>query len=103
MLTKNQQIKATLKDTKARRKHMKCRVYTVKLDRSHVNHESLTRLRFLFLEAKWMYNYCVGHPNVFSIDDKIKEVPVKVKNWFELRPLRYLSSHMRQSIITRTQ
>ncbi len=28
---------------------------------------------------------------------------MKVKDWFELRQLRQLSSHMRQSIITRTQ
>jgi len=80
-----------------------CRVYTVKLDRSHLNQDSLTRLKLLFLEAKWLYNYCVGHPNVFSIDDKITTVPVKVKDRFERRQLRYLSSHMRQSIITRTQ
>ncbi|WP_287586503.1 transposase [Candidatus Borrarchaeum sp.] len=103
MVTKNQRIKATLKDTKARRKHMRCRVYTVKLDRSHVNHESLTHLKRLFVEAKWLYNYCVGHPNMFSIDDKITVVSVKVKDCFEHRQLRYLSSHMRQSIITRTQ
>jgi len=103
MSTKNQRIKATLKDTKERRTQMKCRVYTVKLDRSHLNQDSLTRLKLLFLEAKWLYNYCVGHPNVFSIDDKVKEVPVKVKDRFELRQLRQLSSHMRQSIITRTQ
>jgi len=55
------------------------------------------------LEAKWLYNHCVGHPNVFSIDDKIKTVSVKVKDQFERRQLRHLSSHMRQSIITRTQ
>ncbi len=103
MLTKNERIKATLKDTKERRKHMLCRVYTVKLDRSHVNHDSLTRLRLLFLEAKWLYNHCVGHPNVFAIDDTITAVSVKVKDRFELRQLRQLSSHMRQSIITRTQ
>jgi len=103
MLTKNQRIKVTLKGTKARRKHMMCRVYTVKLDRSHLNHDSLTRLRRLFLEAKWLYNYCVGHSNVFSIDDKITAVPVKVKDQFEMRQLGQLSSHMRQSIITRTQ
>ncbi|MFX1519989.1 MAG: hypothetical protein ACFFCD_08710 [Promethearchaeota archaeon] len=40
---------------------------------------------------------------MFTIDDTIKEVPVKVKDRFELRPLRQLSAHMRQSIITRTQ
>jgi len=103
MLTKNQRIKITLKDTKERRKYMKCRVYTVKLDRSHLNQDSLTILKRLFLEAKWLYNHCVGHLNVFSIDDKITAVPVKVKDQFELRQLRQLSSHMRQSIITRTQ
>jgi len=103
MSTKNERIKATLKGTKVRRKQMVCRVYTVKLDRSHLNQESLKILKLLFLEAKWLYNYSVGHPNVFSIDDKITAVPVKVKNHFELRQLRYLSSHMRQSIITRTQ
>jgi len=103
MLTKNQRIKATLKDTKKRRKQMKCRVYTVKLDRSHLNQDSLTRLRLLFLEAKWLYNYCVGHPNAFSIDDKITAVSIKVKDQFEMRQLKQLSSHMRQSIITRIQ
>jgi len=103
MFTKNERIKATLKDTKVRRKQMKCRVYTVKLDRSHLNQDSLTRLKLFFLEAKWLYNYCVGHPNVFSVDDKITAVSVKVKDQFELRQLRYLSSHMRQSIISRTQ
>ena len=103
MSTKNQRIKATLKDTKERRKHMMCRVYIVKLDRSHLNQDSLTRLKHLFLEAKWPYNYCVGHPDVFSIDDKITAVSVKVKDQFERRQLRHLSSHMRQSIITRTQ
>jgi len=103
MLTKNERIKATLKDTKERRTHMMCRVYTVKFDRSHLNQDSLTRLQRLFLEAKWLYNYCVGHPHVFAIDDKITAVPVKVKDHFERRQLRQLSSHMRQSIITRTQ
>jgi putative transposase len=103
MATKNQRITATLKATKERRNHMVCRVYTVKLDRSHLNHDSLARLQRLFLEAKWLYNYCVGHPDVFAIDDKVTEVPVKVKDRFELRPLRQLSSQMRQSIITRTQ
>ncbi len=103
MVTKNERIKATLKDTKQRRKHMKCRIYMVKLDHSHLNQDTLTHLKLLFVEAKWLYNYCVGHPNVFSIDDKITTVSVKVKDCFEHRHLRYLSSHMRQCVITRTQ
>jgi putative transposase len=103
MSTKNERIKATFKGTKERRKQMACRVYTVKLDRSHLNQDSLKILKLLFLEAKWLYNYCVGHPNVFSIDDKINAVPVKVKDRFELRQLKHLSAQVRQSIIMRTQ
>jgi putative transposase len=103
MSTKNERIKATLKATKERRKQMVCRVYTVKLDRSHLNQESLNTLKLWFLEAKWLYNYCVGHPNVFSINDTIKAVPVKVKDRFELRQLKHLPAQVHQSIITRTQ
>ena len=102
-MSKNERIKTTLKGTKERRKQMVCRVYTVKLDRSHLNQKSLNILKLLFLEAKWLYNYCVGHPNVFSIDDKINAVPVKVKDQFEIRQLTHLSAQIRQSIITRVQ
>jgi putative transposase len=101
-MSKNERIKLTLKVTKEKHKQMKCRVYTVKLDRSHLNQNSLNCLQRWFLEAKWLYNYCVGHPNVFSIDDKIKTVKIKVKDKFELRQLTHLSSQVRQSIISRT-
>jgi hypothetical protein len=37
------------------------------------------------------------------MDDKIYEVPVKVKDIFEIHDLNCLSSQMRQSIINRKQ
>ena len=37
------------------------------------------------------------------MDDKVHEVPVKVKDIFEIRDLRCLSSQMRQGLISRTQ
>lgn len=37
------------------------------------------------------------------MDDKIHEVPVKVKDVFEIRPLICLSSQMKQGILNRTQ
>jgi putative transposase len=100
--TKNQIIKATLKATKARRKHQRCRVFEVKLDSSHLNKHTQEHLQRLFLEAKWLYNHILSQPNVFAIDYKLSEVPVKVKDVFKLRKLIYLSSHMRQSLIRRT-
>ena len=101
--SKNEAIKASLKTTKARRRHQRCRVFTVKLDKSHLNRETLHQLRMLFLEAKWLYNHLLAQPNVFEVDYKLSAVPVKVKDTFEHRQLTQLSSHMKQSLITRTR
>jgi putative transposase len=99
---KNETIKATLKATKERRKRQTCRVFKLKIDSSHLNHHTKEHLKHLFLEAKWLYNYILSQHNVFDMDYKLSEVPVKVKDTFELRELRHLSSHMKQSLITRT-
>jgi putative transposase len=99
---KNQTIKATLKTTKARRKQQTCQVFEVKLDSSHLNQHTQEQLKGLFLEAKWLYNYILSQPMVCELDYKLAAVPVKVKDSFELRELRYLSSHMKQSLIRRT-
>jgi putative transposase len=99
---KNETIKASLKATKARRKRQRCRVFEVKLDSSHLNQHTKAQLQRLFLEAKWLYNYILSQPDVFALDYKLATVPVKVKDVFELRELRYLSSHMKQSLIKRT-
>ncbi|MHC4458853.1 MAG: RNA-guided endonuclease InsQ/TnpB family protein [Planctomycetota bacterium] len=101
--SKNESIKASLNATKARRTHQSCRVFTVKLDKSHLNRETLHHLRMLFLEAKWLYNHILAQPNVFAMDYKLSAVPVKVKDTFELRQLSHVSSHMKQSLITRTR
>ncbi|CAG0967658.1 hypothetical protein METP2_01198 [Methanosarcinales archaeon] len=103
-MIKNETIKATLKATKEKRKNQTCRVYEIKIDRSHLNSESMHALDMLFLEAKWLYNHVLSQDNIFDLDFdyKIQEVPVKVKDFFEIRDLKYLSSHMRQSIIDRT-
>jgi putative transposase len=104
-MTKAETIKASLKITKAKRKTQTCRVYELKLDQSHLNQETQKHLNRLFLEAKWFYNHILAQDDVFNLDfdDKIKEVPVMVKDVFEIRYLDCLSSHMKQSLIQRTQ
>ncbi len=103
MNSKNEAIKTTLKATRAKRKTQICRVYETKIDLSHLNHATQEHLNRLFLEAKWLYNNVVSQHNIFEMDDKIHEVPVKVRDIFEIRDLRCLSSQMRQSIISRVQ
>ena len=101
MNNKNETIKATLKATKAKRKHQTCKVYQVKIDRSHLNYTTNENLNRLFLEAKWLYNYFLSQDNIFEMDYKISKVPVKVKDSFEIRNLRCLSAQMKQGILSR--
>ena len=65
--------------TKEKRQHQTCRVYEVKVDRSHLSQDALKHLTKLFTEAKWFYNYCLGHDNIDNSDTTAKHVPVKVK------------------------
>jgi putative transposase len=102
-MNKNEAIKASLKATKAKRKTQMCRVYETKIDLSHLNHATQEHLNRLFLEGKWLRNYVLSQKKIFGMDDKIYEVPVKVKDIFEIRELKCLSSQMRQSIIGRIQ
>jgi len=102
-MNKNETIKATLKATKAKRKTQMCKVYETKIDLSHLNHATQEHMYRLFLEAKWFYNYILSQHKIFGMDDKVHEVPVKVKYRTEIRDLRCLSSQMRQGLISRTQ
>jgi putative transposase len=102
-MNKNETIRATLKATRAKRKTQTCRVYEVKIDTSHLNNTTQEHLNRLFLEAKWFYNYILSQHKIFGMDDIVHEVPVKVKDIFEIRDLKCLSSQMRQGIISRTQ
>jgi putative transposase len=102
-LSKADTIKATLTATKERRRHQTCRVYRVKLVRSHLNQETLHHLQLLFLEAKWLYNHLLAQPDIFALDYKFSEVRVKVKDTFETRPLHHLSSQMKQALLQRAK
>src|SRR5659263_579177 len=102
-MNKNEAIKASMKATKAKRKTQMCRVYETKIDLSHLNHATQEHLNRLFLKGKWLINSVLSQKKFFGIDDKIHEVPVKVKDVFEIRELECLSSQMKQSIIGRIQ
>lgn len=89
------------KQTKEKRKSQTCKVYEVKLDRSHLSKEALNHLVSLFTEAKWFYNYCLSQQNVNDSDTTAKVVPVKVGDDFEDRTFSVLSAQMKQSVKTR--
>ena len=88
-------------ETKEKRKSQTCKVYEVKIDRSHLSVAALGHLNSLFKEAKWFYNYCLSHNNVDDADTTLKKVPVKVGEQYETRYFDALTSQMKQGIKTR--
>ena len=49
------------KATQKRHEDMVIRVFELKFDKSYFNKAQKEFLSRLFLEAKWFYNYCIGH------------------------------------------
>jgi putative transposase len=88
-------------ETKEKRKSQTCKVYEVKIDRSHLSKSAEQYLNSLFKEAKWFYNYCLSHDNMNDADTTLKKVPVKVGDKYETRYFDVLTSQMKQGIKTR--
>ncbi|MBR4196299.1 MAG: transposase [Synergistaceae bacterium] len=102
-LAKNERIKEQSKQTKQKRKSQVCRVYRVKIDISHLNEQQKTRLKMLFVEAKWLYNDTLtfmNDPDINDYDSKTLTVHGLDKDRQPVtHELQYISSQMRQSVI----
>ena len=94
---KNQKIKDTLHATKERRSKMDCRVFSVKVQENRLSRAKEERLNRCFLEAKWLRNAVVA-TDTLSLEDT-SCVQVKVKDVFETREIKNLSSQMKQSVV----
>ena len=101
MPTKSENIKATLKATKERRKDQTCHVFELKVDKSRLSKSMRLSLSQLFREAKWFWNAALSSLSFFDFDTSVKEVTVKVGDVYEIRQLTLLSSQMKQSIQAR--
>jgi putative transposase len=88
-------------ETKEKRKSQTCKVYEIKIDRSHLSVAAIDHLNSLFKEAKWFYNYCLSNNNIDDADTTLKKVPVKVGEQYETRYFNVLTSQMKQGIKTR--
>lgn len=96
---KNKKISETRKATKARRANQDCREFDVKVDRSHMSKNLSNFSKLIFLEAKWMYNSVLASDTIFSADDKMVEVEIKVKDKFEKRELNNIGSQIKQGVL----
>ena len=94
---KDLKIKESLRETKERRSDMDCRVYSVKIQENRLSKAKLEKLYRCFLEGKWLYNAVVATDSL-SLDDT-STVQIKVKDVFETREIKCLSSQMKQSVV----
>jgi hypothetical protein len=103
MVDKAEKIRASLRATREKRARQSCRVFVLKIDASHLSHLKEEYLQRLFLEKKWYRNFIIAIAAIFNFDYKTKVVTVKKQDIFEERDITYLSSQMRQSIISELQ
>ena len=70
-MTKNEQIKQTLKETHERRKTQTIKVFELKVNCHHTSKEIFEKLNDMFKQAKWVINDVIGSKeNVFKYDYK---------------------------------
>ena len=93
---RNRKIKESSKATRERRANMDCRVFSVKIQENKLSKAKLEKLQRCFLEAKWFYNAILA-TETLTLEDT-SSVQVKVKDAFEEREIKCLSSHMKQSV-----
>ena len=94
---KNRKIRENGKATRERRSHMDCRVFSVKVQENRLSRTKLEKLYRCFLEAKWLRNAVVA-TETLSLDNT-SNVHVKIKDKFEVREIKNLSSQMKQSVV----
>jgi putative transposase len=99
---KNKQIKEKGKATRLRHKSMSCKVYTCKIDKSHLSNKSYEFLRMVFIEAKWFVNDILASDSILCSDYK-KKNPTVLKDGEipEERKIVFLSAQIRQSLVER--
>jgi len=103
-ISKNENIKKTMKETMNRRSSQSCFVYKVKIDESRLSKKQKEQLKMIFVEAKWFYNNVLSwseNNNINDFDTKTKFVNVLNKNKeIETRELKNIGSQMKQAIHT---
>lgn len=73
-LEKNRRIAEKGKATRLKRHSQKCRVFQLKINERKLNKLQKENLQRMFLEAKWLYNYCVTQEKLDFNFYKLKTV-----------------------------
>ena len=69
-MTKNEQIKQTLLETRERRRNQILKVYELKVDCHHLSKESLQKLNYMFTQTKWVQNDMIASDDIVHYEYK---------------------------------
>ena len=91
-------------ETRNRRSQLTCKVFTIKLDKSHLSKSKKTHLFMLPIEAKWLYNAQLSSPNIFTFLRNTRKTTNLDKDGNAIEhEIKYLSSQMIQALVDRTK
>lgn len=74
MLSKNEQIKKTLLETRIRRATQRCLVYEFKINTRKLTKKEFEQLKFYFVQCRWLYNYLLNLENIDDFDTKTRKI-----------------------------
>ena len=65
-MTKNEQIKQTLLETRERRQNQILKVYELKVNCHNTSKEDFKKLNYLFTQTKWIQNDIIASDDIFK-------------------------------------
>ena len=79
-MNKNERIKQSIIKTRQRRTMQRCFVFEFKIDTAKLNKSEFEKLKFSFVQCKWLYNYLLSLKDISSFDIKNREIYSLDKN-----------------------
>jgi len=74
MLSKNERIRQSNIETRQRRATQRCLVFSFKINEKKLSKSDFKKLEFMFVQARWLYNYILGLENIKACDTKNKTI-----------------------------
>jgi putative transposase len=96
-LSKNSRIAQSGKETRNRRKHQECKVFSLKIQNNKLSSLQKEQLKMCFVEAKWLRNDVLSN-GVQGYVIK-RDVEVKTPTGMVTRAFSYLSARVKQSVV----
>lgn len=98
-LEKNNRIRQSMIETKLKRSLQRCLVYELKINTSKINKNNLEKLKFLFVQCKWLYNYLLNEEiDIFKFDTKTRDIYIYDKDKNKISKTIDIPSKIIQSV-----